>query len=330
MTSDGASSPRVTVVMPVYNKCSVVRRAVLSVLNQTVPDFEIVIVDDGSTDGSADVIRTFSDRRIRIVEQPNAGEGAARNTGIHASTTDLVAFCDADDEWCPLFLEEVLALAAAYPSCDVYGTSYVLKEPDGATREPVLRAVPTRDWRGALHNYFAVAARSDPPMCSSSVCARKPVLEAIGGFPANVVIGGDLVTWARLAVYYRIAYSARPLASVWLRGAFGAPPNGWPTRIPDRGDPVGQELAQMLGDISPAQVKDFRCFLARWHRMRAEMFVRLDHRSDALRELRRSMHYCQTAPAPYALGVLAVSPQFVRRRALSTFAWAIRRRRRRR
>ena len=134
MTSDGASSARVTVVMPVYNKCSVVRRAVLSVLNQTVPDFEIVIVDDGSTDGSADVVRTFSDRRIRIVEQPNAGEGAARNTGIHASTTDLVAFCDADDEWCPLFLEEVLALAAAYPSCDVYGTSYVLKEPDGATR----------------------------------------------------------------------------------------------------------------------------------------------------------------------------------------------------
>ena len=194
----------------------------------------------------------------------------------------------------------------------------------------MLRAVPTRDWRGALHNYFAVAARSDPPMCSSSVCARKPVLEAIGGFPADVVIGGDLVTWARLAVYYRIAYSARPLASVWLRGAFGAPPNGRPTRIPDRGDPVGQELAHTLGDISPAQVKDFRCFLARWHRMRAEMFVRLDHRSDALRELRRSIHYCQTAPAPYALGFLAVSPQFLRRRALSTFAWAIRRRRRRR
>jgi len=94
----------VTVVIPLYNKGPYILRALRSVLNQRYQDFEVIIVDDGSTDNSAELAESFGDARFHVIHQKNAGPGAARNRGIAETKTSLVAFLDADDEWGPEYL----------------------------------------------------------------------------------------------------------------------------------------------------------------------------------------------------------------------------------
>src|SRR5947209_3795753 len=101
---------RVSVIIPLYNKAPYVRRTLDSVRAQTFADYEVIVVDDGSTDGGAAVVEGFGDPRFRLIAQPNAGPGAARNRGLAEAGGEFVAFLDADDEWLPTFLERSLAL----------------------------------------------------------------------------------------------------------------------------------------------------------------------------------------------------------------------------
>ena len=105
----------VSVVIPLCNKESYIRRALNSIVNQSFQDFEVIIVDDGSTDKGAEVVRGFDDPRIRLIQQENSGTFTARNRGIKAARGDLIAFLDADDEWKPEHLEVLLRLQEKYP-----------------------------------------------------------------------------------------------------------------------------------------------------------------------------------------------------------------------
>jgi glycosyltransferase involved in cell wall biosynthesis len=107
------------VVIPLYNKKEYISRAIDSVLNQTISDFEIIVVDDGSTDQSAEVVSTYNDHRVRLVRQENAGPGAARNRGIEEVHADYLAFLDADDEWLPNYLERSYEILKQNPDCDI-------------------------------------------------------------------------------------------------------------------------------------------------------------------------------------------------------------------
>ena len=108
----------VSIVVPLYNKVNEVCRAIDSILTQTVQNFELIIVDGGSTDGSLDVIQKYlTDDRIRLLNQKSKGVASGRNEGIDAAEYDLVAFLDADDAWCPIFLEKILYLREKYPNC---------------------------------------------------------------------------------------------------------------------------------------------------------------------------------------------------------------------
>lgn len=113
------NKPRFSVVVPLYNKEKSIERTVSGVLAQTFPDFELVIVDDGSTDGSVDIVRSITDPRIRLVQQPNGGPSAARNTGVRHTKADWVVFLDADDELTPDALEHFDKMLKAHPEADI-------------------------------------------------------------------------------------------------------------------------------------------------------------------------------------------------------------------
>ena len=105
----------ISVIIPLYNKEHFVAKTIESVLAQTYKDYELIIVNDGSTDHSADVVSTFSDARIRYEEQANGGVSSARNHGLRMAKGEFVAFLDADDTWYPDFLEQMMRLYTAYP-----------------------------------------------------------------------------------------------------------------------------------------------------------------------------------------------------------------------
>jgi len=126
--------PEVSVVIPLYNKAPYIARALASVITQTCQDFEVIVIDDGSTDGGAEIVRRLDDTRIRVIRQENRGVSAARNRGIESARTDFIAFLDADDEWTPTHLEALLRLRDRYPHAGAYGTAYLIKRADLAIR----------------------------------------------------------------------------------------------------------------------------------------------------------------------------------------------------
>ena len=317
MTVNHKRSSTISVVMPLYNGVHDVLRAVQSVLEQRVSDFELIVVNDGSTDGGEKIVRELNDERIRVVDQENKGVSTARNRGVAEAKGELVAFLDADDEWRPNFLETIERLHRVFSTCSVFATHYVYRELDGSTRQPILRRVPHGEWEGILENYFDVAAHSDPPLWSSAIAVKKSALLAVGGFPDGIAIGEDLLTWARLAVHHQIAYSKKQCAVFWLRGSV----TGFPTRKPEVPDKVGDQLVQLLPHVHPEQQRDFRHYVAMWHRMRASMFVQLEDSSRALEEVRKIRLYSSADVHAALYFFLAMTPRMIRKFVLQIFTF---------
>ena len=116
----------VSVTIPLYNKGEYIERSLESVFAQTFGDYEVIVVDDGSTDNGAEIVKQFRDSRLRVIRQANAGPGAARNRGIDESSSRYLAFLDADDEWMPRFLEKSIDILRENPDCDLTASSYYL------------------------------------------------------------------------------------------------------------------------------------------------------------------------------------------------------------
>lgn len=310
--------------MPLYNNAGEVRRAIRSVLAQTVTHFELIVVNDGSTDGSEKIVCEVNDERIRVIDQENKGVSAARNCGVAGARSEFIAFLDADDEWKPDFLETILRMCQIFSDCSVFATHYQYREMDGNIRSPILRRVPSGMWEGVLDNYFDVAAHSDPPLWSSAIAVKKSALLSVGGFPEGIAIGEDLLTWARLAVDYQIAYSKKQCAVFWLRG----PLTGYPTRRPEIPDRVGDHLAALLQQVYSNQRRDFCRYVGMWHRMRASMFVQLEDSDRALEEVRKMWHYSKVNPRAAIYFLLARTPRKIKKFVLQifTFIRALRRR----
>lgn len=277
----------ISVVIPLYNKAGQVAHTLRSVLGQTFREFEVVIVDDGSTDGSADEARSVHDGRIRLVSQRNAGVSAARNRGVAEARYDLIAFLDADDEWEPTYLETQYNLYKKYPDCSVYACNYEFCNADGRVTPTILRKLPFEGEDGILSNYFEVASCSHPPLWTSAVMVRKQALQAVGGFPLGIRSGEDLLTWARLAVKYKIAFSRKPLATfVFDARLFNEDQN---KREPEVKDVVGDELKELYKHN--LQICGLKEYNALWHKMRARIYIDKKNRRGALMECCRAMCY---------------------------------------
>jgi O-antigen biosynthesis protein len=184
--------PTVSVVIPVFNRPEAVRRAVGSVLAQTCQDFEIIVVDDGSTDATPASIAAFADRRITMVRhERNRGGSAARNTGIRAGTAPFVAFLDSDDEWLPTKLERQLRVFER--SSDRLALVYTGTEriyADGS----VSRHIPRRQANLArpLLTWNVVGE-------TSVGMVRRSALEAVGGFDESLPASQDMDLWLRIS-----------------------------------------------------------------------------------------------------------------------------------
>jgi glycosyltransferase involved in cell wall biosynthesis len=196
----------ISVVIPLYNKEKYIYRTIASVLNQTVPPAEIVVIDDGSSDNSVNEVQRFNDRRIRLVRQQNSGEGATRNKGVAASKNDMVAFLDADDEWKPDFLLHIQRLVNNFPDCGAYATAYEIVDSGGSMSYPLLQGIPPAPWIGIIPNLFRMMQYSSP-LSSSSVAMPKNVFYDLKGFPEGIKQGADRMMWVRLGVKYPIAFS---------------------------------------------------------------------------------------------------------------------------
>jgi glycosyltransferase involved in cell wall biosynthesis len=123
---------RISVILPVHNRADVLDRAIRSVLDQNYGDFELIVVDDGSTDGGVTVAKSFNDRRIKIIELgQNRGGNAARNAGVRAAGAPLIAFLDSDDTYLPEKLERIVAEFARRPELDLLVDSFVKIQPSG-------------------------------------------------------------------------------------------------------------------------------------------------------------------------------------------------------
>jgi len=202
--------PNFSVVIPLYNKSAYVLKAVASVLQQTCEEFELIIVNDGSTDDGLDRLNTISDKRIRVINQPNAGVAIARNNGVRAAAYDYVAFLDADDWWDEHFLEEMQRLITQYPNAGLYGCNYYyLKNGKCCVEDKGL----DDGFKAGYIDYFKVYARSFcVPFNCSFVVVAKHAFHAAGGFKAKLKFGEDFDLWARIALKYKVAYLNQPLA----------------------------------------------------------------------------------------------------------------------
>lgn len=206
-------SPKFSVIIPLYNKAPYVRKALESVMLQTYSDFELIIVDDGSTDNSLEIVREFvgrldnkwKDDRLTNISQENAGVAAARNNGVAASHGEFLCFLDADDWWEPTFLEEMDKLIADYPDAGLFATNYIYYKP-GKTH--VALELP----RGYMNYPEAYLESSAMPVTSITTCMPRRVFDEMGGFPVGIKLGEDFLLWAKTALHYKVAFCEKPLA----------------------------------------------------------------------------------------------------------------------
>lgn len=193
----------ISVVIPLYNKEQSIASTINSVLAQTYKDFEIVVVDDGSTDKSADVVRAIDDDRIVFISQENQGVSAARNTGIIAAKGEYVAFLDGDDLWHSEYLETLVRLISDYPNAILYGIGY---SKINDNKIPI-NVQPT-SMRGEIEtpweNYVGY-------WTGSSSSSRELLLKA-GMFDTRMTHGEDIDMWWRLLLMGKGAYDNRVLA----------------------------------------------------------------------------------------------------------------------
>lgn len=204
-----------SVIIPLYNKASYIRKALESVFAQTYTDYELIIVDDGSTDGSAEIAESFlqdpSSRlspfasRLRLLKQPNQGVSAARNNGVGQSRGDYIAFLDADDWWDPTYLERMAQLITDYPDAGLYASNYYYHK-DGVNIIKV--DIPT-GYFNYPKEYFKNFAM---PVWTGATMIPREVYEEMGGFPVGIKLGEDFLLWAKIAVQYSVAFLNEPLA----------------------------------------------------------------------------------------------------------------------
>lgn len=200
------ASATISVIIPLYNKQREIGDTLRSVLAQTLQPTEIVVVDDGSTDGSAGrrACHRIAAREARHASERRGLRGTQpRHRRVDGRPDRLL---DADDTWEPGFLEEIASMAAEFPGCGIYSTAFNIVSHDGRfpAPTPTERGVVADFFRDSAHRYISIPSASAVP---------RAVFETVGGFPEGMKIGEDLYMWIKIARRYKVCFSPKPLAN---------------------------------------------------------------------------------------------------------------------
>jgi glycosyltransferase involved in cell wall biosynthesis len=270
---------KVSIVIPLYNKAPYVERALDSIKAQTFSDFEVIVVDDGSTDDGASVVARYRDPRVRLITQSNAGPGPARNTGIAEARGEFVAFLDADDEWLSTYLEEsVRSLEKLGTNVAAISSGY-LEYPSGQSREKMWRK------RGLKEGVFCVNPETSPSLAVStlaymtppSTLARLAVIRKWGGFYSNgrCLFAEDAFLWLKVLLNETVALNLKPLVKIHreasglsknLRGARSVEPFLIDPREIEAACPTA--LRNLLAGILAIRAAKTACVLGYWGQWR--------------------------------------------------------------
>lgn len=199
--------PFFSVIIPVYNKERYIKTTLESVLSQSFKDFEVIVVNDGSTDRSMDIVSTFHDDRIQIINKKNEGVSSARNLGIQNAKADFMALLDADDIWHQNHLEHLNRLIEGFPGCGLYCTAYETAYFNKKIVKGVYSGI-NKDFFGIAPNYFANCLVDDIAL-TSAVAIPKTILEKHGYFKTDLRSGQDTELWVRIALKEPVAFTSK-------------------------------------------------------------------------------------------------------------------------
>ncbi|RMG23519.1 MAG: glycosyltransferase [Methanobacteriota archaeon] len=279
------SMPDVSVVLPVYNGAKYVSEAIKSILSQTLTNIELIIVDDGSTDDSLTIIRSFDDERIRIIKQPNSGISQALNHGISLARSNFIARMDADDIALLDRLERQLAFLKSHPNTVAIGCSATVIDQNGEDVCVISRPGEDSELRKRIPS---------TPFIHPTVMFRKDVFYIAGQYPLFMRHGAeDAVLFWRMAKYGKISNLSEPLLKYRIHpGSVSRKPKEFFSKLEEIADKaiVGKKIpasdfealdqkASLLSDSSR---------MALYHLTLAKFFVMAGEKRKSVRHLCRA------------------------------------------
>jgi glycosyltransferase involved in cell wall biosynthesis len=206
------TTPRVSVIIPSYNRADCVSRAIDSVLSQTYRDFEIIVVDDGSSDNTRDVVTAYGDP-VRYVFQQNQGPGAARNHGIRVAAGTYLGFLDSDDVWMPTFLARTVAALDEHPEAGVVTTAIYLG-PEDRKVPGHMEGIETGLWEPSSDLPRTKMHQALSGFCPPALLVRADVVRKYGGYYEHrCMLGEDVYLWIQVLLNHKVYRIREPL--IW-------------------------------------------------------------------------------------------------------------------
>jgi glycosyltransferase involved in cell wall biosynthesis len=299
--------PRVSVVIPLYNKADSIRAAVTSALGQSFTDIELIVVNDGSTDGSTAALASVEDHRLTLVAQENAGPGAARNRGLREARGEYVAFLDADDEWEPGYLQLAVSRLDTHPECAASVAGYHIG-PERVSRGPLNRRM------GLAPGVWRLPKGAPPKVTkffvdfchSSCVVARRALVQRYGGYydAERSTYGEDGYLWLMFVMNHPLYVDPEP--SVWFHTEHSS--LGWALmgRHPVR--PALSASAPLLRRCDPEYLPELHDLLAYYRLLETEKLMKQGQLSPSdLRHWRARFPWRRPATGLIALREMIVS-----------------------
>lgn len=257
--------PRVSVVVPSYNHARYLRQCIDSVLAQDHADLELIVVDDGSTDGSIELLQAYG-TRLRLIRQQGGRQARARNLALAVATGELVAFLDSDDRWLPGRISSAVATLAARPEAAVAWGDYRTIDDDGRVLAQARWTDPGGD--------FARVLIAGNPICNGTATVRRAVLDQIGGFDERVPRVCDGAAWYQIAARgHRFAHVDQLVLDYRLHPGNDSARFAPMTRDRDTALLFAAQAYAERGLVGPADAKWLRGVLQRQFAFRAAAWV---------------------------------------------------------